>query len=1168
MAFSGLGSGTSGDPYQITTVAQYLEMDGSGNAGLYFLLMNDLDVCGTTSISLYCHFDGGNHRLTKDGSTGYAVYTSSVSNITIVLATSTNVGGSTYVFNIREYLSPNFIITNITVINNSGYPIMFMKPLSGSTLNAGIVINGCKLDGHWGNIFPATVKITIYDFIVLNLSTSPLPFIQYASTGFHMERFYYYAPYIKSTATLASVKELFRSISADATIKQGYITINYWNLDAATTGNGNIILGTFGSTAGNYVFQDVYIKITKAITSVNNSNGIGLFGNTNQNLSGFSGTYSFKNFLFEGDLECPHFERTRTLSRITPIGDTYYNKDLLESIQGVDSTGETGLTTAQILQESSFANWDFVNVWEMTIEGPRLRTISYDQEFEHIKEFVIIPSKISRISSTSLSFSMETSSTGNIYVDVKDELNATIFQQTYSGEFYYDVLITSLPEQDQLYTILISIIVDGETILYNSTTYDHVYLDSGNTITNITVSTYDALTDGTNYGRWMHGTVMVGSAVYSSARASSISGNDPGVIAKVPISNPSSFSLFPIVDENASQYNNMDFMVNIGKYLYTVATRYDTGSGFLIVRFDTETDTYKYFHGNYISFYNSCSTTDGTYWYLIAQYSSTQRLLKIDPAIFDQYQNGDNIDLSTIQQVVIESQVESGYGVHSMIVDSTYIYLAFTYSVQPNDPGELQKRSLSTLELIDYCPCPPSTDDMTQNATHLFLGIENKYSSNLDPEDVYYYQVGVCAVRKSDLNTTFLRRLHVTEIPGGTVSYASTVFGNYLFDCKTNHYIYVIDISDPDSWSMSELVGSRTVKAYYLYTPGGIYPVAYPINEIVRVDSVGGFIGFAWRNPSDVSSFVLTDLSFVSEPTVETVNAVVDGISVELNGYTINNGGYEVTECGFVIGNQIDLSDGVIYICDDIETNFHKTIELLELDIYYWQAYAINEIGTGYGAIESFIIEELLSPSTETISVTNRTISSAKINAAVTDLGSTSVIDHGVCYSDTNSIPTLNDTVVSLGSINSIGNFYADLINLIENTRYYVCSYAINSVGVNYGNVLDFWTITKPGIPENISSELIIEVQITFSIPSNLGNGTFLGFKIESKVLNGDWEVLQSLWTETTYACFITGKCWFRFTTITVEYGEGDATEEIEIRTGTDAYPYRIYLGSNEIIIQ
>lgn len=44
MAFSGLGSGTSGNPYQITTPAQLQEMNN--NLSSYFKLMNNLDMAG------------------------------------------------------------------------------------------------------------------------------------------------------------------------------------------------------------------------------------------------------------------------------------------------------------------------------------------------------------------------------------------------------------------------------------------------------------------------------------------------------------------------------------------------------------------------------------------------------------------------------------------------------------------------------------------------------------------------------------------------------------------------------------------------------------------------------------------------------------------------------------------------------------------------------------------------------------------------------------------------------------------------------------------------------------------------------------------------------------------------------------------------------------------
>ena len=1160
MAFSGLGSGTSGDPYQITTAAQYSEMSGAGNAGLYYLLMNDLDVQGKSVELLYCHFDGGNHRVTKTASNNFTLYNGATfANVVVDLVDGTNVTGLTCAIKFVSGETASVTLSNIYVINHAGNSLRFINNNNSATLGTGIVFNGCKIDGPWSSIFGSTSSVQAYDFVILNTATYSVPIVSSASSGFHLERFYFCQP-LKSTASTSAQSALFIKINTNVIIRQGYIFIT--NVDSVTVTNaGALIFGSFDS--GTNVFEDVYIKIDKATSSSAKYLPLMPFGASTRTLTGST----FRNILYEGDIDTPNntSRPDGILSRITPLSNSYYNKDLLVSIPDVDSSGQTGLTTAQILQESNFSGWDFVNVWIMTENGPRLRTISENQTFENTKEFaLVIRPTVTRVSGTSMSFGCIASDESEFTVEVTDDSETVIYQTQKSGELVYTVNVSGFDQnQDKNYTVTVYIIINSVRYDLIIRSYFHYILDAAVNIQNINSDQYvSSLNDGVNQARYVHGTVIVNGVLYGSTRAWAGISSWPGAIVKVPLSDISTYSIIPIVNLNNDPYNFMDFMVSIGTYLYTAAVPV-SGTSLIFVRYNTLTDTYVYLKFGVAGYKGDTSCTDGIYIYLVVYSNGEQVILKIDPSIFDLYENGSSVDISGFPQYhVVTHYNDNQLGIHSMCVDANYLYCSCPYyGTQTAEPHEVQKINKTTMALVDYCAAPQSTDDMTQNADYLFLGIENVYTI----PTTYEYGMGCAAIRKSDLNLTVLPALHKTDTPGVTVSYASTIFGNYLFDCKTSGYIYVVDISDVDNWSINELIGNRTLKAYKVLQPNGS-AFAPVINEILRVDNEGKFAGFLWYNPSGAVVFTLTGLTFSSVPEITSVEATVDGDTVELEGYIVNIGAENVSECGFEIGLEPDLSDKESYPCPSVQTAFSRIISGLETEIYYWRAYAINEIGTGYGAIESFIIEELLSPSTETISVTNRTISSAKINAAVTDLGSTSVIDHGVCYSDTNSIPTLNDTVVSLDSINSIGNFYVDLINLIENTRYYVCSYAINSVGVNYGNVLDFWTITKPGIPENISSELIIEVQITFSIPSNLGNGTFLGFKIESKVLNGDWEVLQSLWTETTYACFITGKCWFRFTTITVEYGEGDATEEIEIRTGTDAY--RIYLGSNEIIIQ
>jgi sugar lactone lactonase YvrE len=68
----------------------------------------------------------------------------------------------------------------------------------------------------------------------------------------------------------------------------------------------------------------------------------------------------------------------------------------------------------------------------------------------------------------------------------------------------------------------------------------------------------------------------------------------------------------------------------------------------------------------------------------------------------------------------------------------------------------------------------------------------------------------------------------------------------------------------------------------------------------------------------------------------------------------------------------------------------------------------------------------------------------------------TSLTAYGVCYSTTNSQPTINDNNIT-GTANYY-SFSAKLRSLSLNTTYYVRAYATNTAGTAYGNVVQFKT--------------------------------------------------------------------------------------------------------------
>lgn len=122
---------------------------------------------------------------------------------------------------------------------------------------------------------------------------------------------------------------------------------------------------------------------------------------------------------------------------------------------------------------------------------------------------------------------------------------------------------------------------------------------------------------------------------------------------------------------------------------------------------------------------------------------------------------------------------------------------------------------------------------------------------------------------------------------------------------------------------------------------------------------------------------------------------------------------------------------------------------------YYVRAYAINSKDTYYGNQLSFTTRSG-AVSITTLAINNIGSSTANSGGTITTDGGAGISDKGVCWS-TSPNPTISSTVKSCGSGTS--NFSASLTNLNANTTYYLRAYAINSVGVWYGNELTFTTL-------------------------------------------------------------------------------------------------------------
>ena len=138
-------------------------------------------------------------------------------------------------------------------------------------------------------------------------------------------------------------------------------------------------------------------------------------------------------------------------------------------------------------------------------------------------------------------------------------------------------------------------------------------------------------------------------------------------------------------------------------------------------------------------------------------------------------------------------------------------------------------------------------------------------------------------------------------------------------------------------------------------------------------------------------------------------------------------------------------------------------------------------------------------PTVTTNDISNITTNSAACGGNVTSDGNGTVTARGICWS-TSPNPTINnlyDEKTEDGS--GTGIFTSNLINLTENTTYYVRAYATNEKGTAYGEEKSFKTVEKepeepavqlPTVTTNDISNITINSAVCGGNVTSDGNGT------------------------------------------------------------------------------
>jgi len=207
------------------------------------------------------------------------------------------------------------------------------------------------------------------------------------------------------------------------------------------------------------------------------------------------------------------------------------------------------------------------------------------------------------------------------------------------------------------------------------------------------------------------------------------------------------------------------------------------------------------------------------------------------------------------------------------------------------------------------------------------------------------------------------------------------------------------------------------------------------------------------------------EVSFTTSPVVPslTTTAVtsITATTASSGGNITDDGGASVTARGLCWSTSHDPTVTDTHTNDGSGTgSFTSSLTgLIGNTTYYVRAYAINSVGTAYGANELSFKTNAVIPILTTTVVTSITVTTASSGGNITDNGGASVTARGVCWS-TSQNPTIADAYTNDGS--GTGSFTSSLTGLTGNTTYYVRAYATNNMGTAYGNQVSFTTFLCP----------------------------------------------------------------------------------------------------------
>lgn len=244
-------------------------------------------------------------------------------------------------------------------------------------------------------------------------------------------------------------------------------------------------------------------------------------------------------------------------------------------------------------------------------------------------------------------------------------------------------------------------------------------------------------------------------------------------------------------------------------------------------------------------------------------------------------------------------------------------------------------------------------------------------------------------------------------------------------------------------------------------------------------------------------------------PVLTTVDVETNDIGanwVRAVGQITDKKGGVLQECGFLWSTTnetptIGKADGQ-YAVEEASDLFSATLTGLRPNTrYFLRAYAQSKVGNslrnGYGQVIVFTTTNFGEPVLSEVTITDKTVTSARVTCTITSTGNGTITEKGFYYSSTNKVPTSSDNVITVSGDEI--TFSALLEDLAGGKNYYVRAYAISRISdgeeakTGYSKVATVQTMeyVTPTMDAPVINT-VMQHTATLSATVNLGNVTIL----------------------------------------------------------------------------